>query len=262
MNKENSVESVYRSIAGYYERIFPITDEKLKFLTPLINSRSDVLDIGCNTGELLYHLAPYCNSATGIDPSEASIEIAREKQADTEAHNLNFYKCSMEDLSSVFDSSSFSHIFCLGNTLAHINNIAALNEIVNGFFHVLKPGGHLVLQLVNYNRVLGFQDYAFMPLKKDKIVFQRNYTPLSEPGKIEFHTKIRDYDTGFTSDNSCYLTTLKLPDIKRELQRNRFRNIRIFGNFQRIPWTVESGPLIVSCRKPRHISPVKQIIYC
>ncbi len=262
MRNGNSIESVYRAIAEYYEQIFPTKSDKLHFLLPLIDKNSDILDIGCNTGNLLMHLSPYCNSATGIDPSEASIEIAKENLSDLEGSNLHFISSGMEDVPYTFPPSSFSHVFCLGNTLAHIGRMEDLGTVLQGFFKVMKPGGIITIQLVNYNRVLGFQDFSFMPLKKEKLIFQRRYTLLEDKDKIGFHTKIRDFETGFTSDNDCQLTTIKISDLRHQLGIAGFRCCRFFGSFQRSSWTVESGPLILKARKPLHLATPRKRIYC
>ncbi len=50
----------------------------------------DVLDIGTGTGRLAFDVAPYARRVVGIDPSEGSVRVAREKAAERGLSNIEF----------------------------------------------------------------------------------------------------------------------------------------------------------------------------
>lgn len=48
-------------------------------------------------------------------------------------------------------NEKFHGVFCLGNTLAHVSGEIELKEVLTQFG---KKGTHLLLQTVNYDRIL------------------------------------------------------------------------------------------------------------
>jgi SAM-dependent methyltransferase len=52
----------------------------------------------------------------------------------------------------------FDAILCMGNSLPHLLTDADLDAALRGFVKLLNPGGVVILQLLNYVRVLGGQE--------------------------------------------------------------------------------------------------------
>ncbi|MDE3112851.1 MAG: class I SAM-dependent methyltransferase [Chloroflexota bacterium] len=50
----------------------------------------DVLDIGTGNGRLAFDVAPYARRVLGIDPSEDSVRVARERAAAEGLRNVEF----------------------------------------------------------------------------------------------------------------------------------------------------------------------------
>ena len=46
---------------------------------------------------------------------------------------------------------------CFGNTLVHLQSIELMGKMLKGVFAVLKPGGHFLLQILNYDFILDEQ---------------------------------------------------------------------------------------------------------
>src|SRR5881394_268170 len=73
---------VYRKYPEAYERFSAAQEFAFEELFP--SSRyvgRVVLDVGCGTGKLVGHVAPFADRVVGIDPVEAMLEIARKKYA-------------------------------------------------------------------------------------------------------------------------------------------------------------------------------------
>lgn len=101
----------------------------------------DVLDVGCGTGQFTAALAPAVTpggSVTGLDPSAPMIDYCRRRHTDD---HLRFEIGTAENLP--FDDHTFDLVV---SSLA-IHHIPADHRAtaVREMFHVLRPGGRLLL---------------------------------------------------------------------------------------------------------------------
>jgi ubiquinone biosynthesis O-methyltransferase len=124
--------------------------EKRRFETILrmVNRKSSlkILDVGCGHGELSCSMAPFAFSVTGIDLAEKDIKAATEFAQMKDKTNVSFQVCDAMNLGTTFAENSFDIIIC-SEVLEHILDLKAALE---GFIHVLKPGGQLIIS-VPYN---------------------------------------------------------------------------------------------------------------
>ena len=81
--------SLYKSIADFYDEIFPLKSARLSFVSSLLDkSALDILDIGCASGELAFALAKKGHQVVGIDLDRDMVELAREKARRSENSGL------------------------------------------------------------------------------------------------------------------------------------------------------------------------------
>lgn len=103
---------------------------------------SEVLDLGCGTGLLLYWLRRYRNiRPVGVDVSAGMVEVARSALPDIEIHcgdGLAFLRSN---------HSRFSGIFCF-HVLEHVPEEVLL-EFVEACAQALRPGGFLCCETPN-----------------------------------------------------------------------------------------------------------------
>ncbi len=101
-----------------------------------------VLDVGCGGGLLAEEFARLGCAVTGIDPSENSIEVAREHAALSEL-DIAYESGVAEDLP--FSDASFGAVYCC-DVLEHVSDVGAtIAEIAR----VLEPGGVFMYDTVN-----------------------------------------------------------------------------------------------------------------
>ncbi len=127
--------------------------EKNFFLNLVKNfkpSENNVLDLGCGIGHHLILLANWGYHGYGIDYSEESIDLAikRMKEYNLE-HLLNFSFGDMRYLQEIISDKKFDLIICLGNSFALFSQEERHN-IIKQAIASLKPGGKIVIQVVNY----------------------------------------------------------------------------------------------------------------
>ena len=130
-----------------------------------------VLDAGCATGLTTKLFAERGVEAVGLDRSERMLEVAREKFADSDLP-LSFLRGEFERLPRKLDGS-FDLVVCLANSITGVSTKTGLLNSLRSFRRVLRPGGSLVLQMLNY---LAVQDGTLMPIRateNEGIVYAR-----------------------------------------------------------------------------------------
>ena len=120
-----------------------------------------VLDAACGTGMHAIAFARQGRVAEGADLSPVMVEHAR-RNATAAGAPVTFTVAGFGGLASRLNGP-FDAVTCLGNSLPHLLDDAALAAAFSDFGRVLRPGGLLVIQNRNYDRVLR-ERTRFMPV--------------------------------------------------------------------------------------------------
>ncbi len=120
-----------------------------------------VLDAGCGTGMHVVAFARRGLRCTGADLSPAMIEQAR-RNAERAGVRVELAAAGFGELATVF-RGPFDAVTCLGNSLPHLLDDASLAACLSDFAALLRPGGILVIQNRNYDRLLRERP-RFMPV--------------------------------------------------------------------------------------------------
>ncbi|MDA3892398.1 MAG: class I SAM-dependent methyltransferase [Salinivirgaceae bacterium] len=240
--------SFYKSIANFYDYIFPLNINQVDFVLKSVPKieQAKILDIGCGTGSLTNALSEICSSVVGIDLDTEMLSIAENKKS---SENVQFIEGNMLGLSNQFENNSFDTIVCFGNTLVHLDNIQEIGSFLSQSHQILKKGGKLFIQIINYDRILN-EEINFLPtIENSKIKFTRDYVYLSEDHKINFTTELFNKQTCTQIENQQLLYPLKRQEISQLLKANGFNELHIYGSFKKEPFTFESVPLIIEAEK-------------
>lgn len=130
-----------------------------------------VLDAGCATGLSSYLLAKQGVEAVGLDCSRTMIKEARKKYS-RKYKRLSFALGRFESL-PVGYNKRFDLVVCLANAISGVGSVANLRKSLAGFYRVLRPGGHLLIQALNYGAM---KEGVLSPVRvthRNKIVYQR-----------------------------------------------------------------------------------------
>jgi SAM-dependent methyltransferase len=119
-----------------------------------------VLDAACGTGHHAILFASWGLDVAAIDESEDMINKARQLAAD-DGRNVDFRTGGFNE-AGIF-TQEFDVVTCIGNSLPHIKSEADLKQAFLSFHQVLRPGGFLVIQQRNYQRMIAREE-KFMPL--------------------------------------------------------------------------------------------------
>jgi glycine/sarcosine N-methyltransferase len=229
----------YKALAGCYDDIFEAADAEIAFLSKHAgDTDTRVLDVACGTGQhsvRLYELGYRYLEAIDLDPS--MISMAQAKTTD-----IGFRVGSMLELSRYY-SGRFGFIFCIGNSLAHLDGLHELNRFLQETYSLLSPGGSVVFQIVNYDRILSGNISSLPEIRKNGLVFHRKYE-LSDK-KVLF-TGIIDKGTE-RIEGSAELFAITYTDLTGTMKETGFSNIEAYGNFSCAVYDPDSSySLVVS----------------
>jgi glycine/sarcosine N-methyltransferase len=235
--------ALYENIAEFYDEIFPLKQTRLEFIESFLKNNTRVLDVGCATGELALALSKKGHQVEGIDLDEKMIELAREK---TKRSGLNtgFFIKDMIKIGEDFSPKSFDAVLCLGNTLVHLENPEKLKEVFMGFHMVLKSGGILMAQLVNYDRILSGGIKELPLLENENFIFRREYRYQEADHRIQFLTHLTIKKNGEVIKNSETLYPLTSRELKDALEHAGFSKFQFFGSESKIPYDKNSPALV------------------
>jgi 2-polyprenyl-3-methyl-5-hydroxy-6-metoxy-1,4-benzoquinol methylase len=163
-----SPTSFYDALAPMFD-VMTDWDARLAVEGPFLRAMLDesgartVLDAACGSGGHALALARSGYTVAGVDVSPVMVEMARRKAAES-GLDIPF---AVADLAGLADLSRarqdddsaigvqrlapYDAVLCLGNSLPHLLTHADLVQALAGMAAVLKPGGLLVLQNLNYD---------------------------------------------------------------------------------------------------------------
>jgi MPBQ/MSBQ methyltransferase len=116
-----------------------LVKKSVELLNPQPNE--SILDLACGNGWTTQFIAQHGSKTTGLDLCEQHIESARMKFG--KAGNISFIQGDATHLEDVAAANSIDKIHCL-EAAFHFGP-EGRRALLNGAFHVLKPGGTFVL---------------------------------------------------------------------------------------------------------------------
>ncbi len=238
----------YQALSRYYDELFPASPQTCDFLERFLRPGGSALDVACGTGNYACALAQRGYRVVGVDLDAEMIKRALEKVSGS---NPRFLKGDMLKVREIL-FESFDLVYCIGNSLPHLPDEEAVAWALHGFFSLTEPGGALVLQTVNFDRVFETGRTEFPPIERAGVRFERDYVPYPECGRVIFVGKITVSRGGRTRSAT---ERIKLLAVKREeltalVEAAGFRRLEVFGDFKGSPWSGASPATVISAYRP------------
>lgn len=242
----------YRRLVAWPERI----EREWPFLRAILGEQGRILDLGSGTGEHARFLASKGFEVTGIDSSPAMIEKAMDSPLPP---NLRFVLGNITEVASLAEGV-YDGAICLGNTLPHLADTAAVETLATGLRQRLRAGAPFLLQVLNYERILG-KGVRNLPLNfrgedeaGGEIVFLRLMTPLGDGRLVFTPTTLRYRPSGdppveVVSSRNVPLRAWLKPELEAILRRAGFDRIEAYGTVGTSPYAaLESTDAVLVAR--------------
>jgi SAM-dependent methyltransferase len=237
----------YRNLIAWPERLTREAPLLQRVLEGAPSRR--VLDLGCGSGEHARFLASLGYEPTGVDASSSQVAAAR--QADPDGSYVQGSLTALVDLVA----PGFGAAICVGNTLPHLTEEEGLRRCFEGLADRLLPGGVLLLQILNYDRILDRGDRTF-PLvvrpgeEGTETVFLRLMTPKAD-GRLTFTPATLRWRPGaeppleLISAEEIQLRGWRRAELESLLRHSGFDVREVLGGMAGDPWSPASQDLVL-----------------
>lgn len=229
--------SFYGQLSQYYDEIFPVGKDEMRFVRGLLSGKKRILDMGCGNGNKTAELAGDAQTV-GFDANPGMIDAANRLNA---RPNIRYMVLEMVDVGQTFPAASFDAALCLGNTLAHLTDTDALQAAFEQTRMVLEEGGEFILQILNYDRILDNNVTSLPVIDAKHVRFIRNYEWRN--GDMHFVTEL-EVKNGGTYHNDVVLQPIRKRELAEALEQAGFSRIDYFGGYLGIPYDKDSFHLI------------------
>jgi len=239
----------YDTLSTYYDKVFPLSNPCKDFIEKnLLQDKGKILDVGCSTGELDIFLGERGYKVLGIDLDEKMIQMANEK-LDGRELPVEFKVMNMEHLGANLSGSQFDGIICIGNTLVHLPGIPQIKAVLKQMVSLLAPGGVLILQIINYDRIITQKITELPPIENDDVSFIREYDYHETENKVGFKTTLTVKKTNEKFENEISLFPLRYEALKAILSELKLENLNWYGSFKGEPYEWNSYAIVVTAKK-------------
>jgi glycine/sarcosine N-methyltransferase len=191
---------------------------------------STALDAGCGTGFHSLLLAQLGVSVTALDISAEMLERLERhgREMDLDIRRVR------SDFQGIQDAAPgpFDAVFCMGNTLPHLLSETDIRVALTNFAAILRPGGILFLQILNYDRILAKRERIQSAKESNGVTYVRFYDFDDTKGLVVFNIlRLEKKDDKLTTA----LITVPLLPVKSArilgiLEDCGYQTIRTFGS--------------------------------
>jgi glycine/sarcosine N-methyltransferase len=240
----------YESISAWYDFIFPVDAQTVRFLAERARPGTRVLDLACGTGGHSLALAEQGFQLLGVDLDEAMI-----REAERKAHGALAAQFQVMDMLEIGRrlEPGFSLVFCIGNSIVHLEGEGRIARVLAAAHGLLEKGGALVVQIIHYDRILA-EGITALPTLRDEargLEFARYYDYDPAGRVVQFRTVLTVREGGGVRriENSVPLWILRREALERLCRQAGFGSLDWFGGFDGRPLSPDSLPLILAGRR-------------
>ncbi len=250
---------MYDSLSADYDRFVNWPSRlavELPFLEEKLSSAGarTVLDAACGTGRHALELAKRGFSVSASDSSAGMIAQAK-SNASAAGIGVRFEQAGFGEMRRTFGTAVFEALLCLGNSLPHIPAPDGLISTLRDFSGCLKPGGLLILQNRNFDRLLATRERWIDPQSSAadgrEWLFLRFYD-FETDGSITFNIVTLRRETSGDwnqSVSSTRLWPLVESDLTGALAAAGFEKIERYGSMRGAAFDTGTSPDLILAAK-------------
>ncbi|UCM86576.1 class I SAM-dependent DNA methyltransferase [Streptomyces marincola] len=203
-----------------------------------------VLDLCCGTGLLLRELVEYGYDVTGVDASPTALKLA-EQHLGPSAHA----RLVEAELPAIPLEEQFDAVVCSGGAFTYLPNSTVLLQSFQAAHRVLRPGGTFVFDLFSETLMRRFVEYTegaprginvesrgltfFLSCHRPAVAdaYDMTFVQFARNGATETYTRSSEVHRVHTRPRD------RAVDLAVQAG---FRQVEVFDNYQRRPWSPET----------------------
>jgi len=220
-----------------------------------------VIDVGAGSARHSVMFAEWGMAVDAVDPddsmlAQAEANTAEHAEAIAEAGGeLHLVRAGFTELASR-GLGPADALICTGNALPHVDGHAGLRATLADFAAVVRPGGAIVLHLLNHRRLMDKRPRAIPPVVRDTVqgtkVFLRviDYPAGDEFLDFDFVTLVRDPSGDWeTTHRRSLHTAIPAELLAEELRAVGFDEVQLLGGHDGHELTDADESLIAVARR-------------
>lgn len=186
MAQHSAIEGpALHGIAEFYDRLSDDYDLMTNFAKRFVHEKpffnmlvqqygiKSALDAGSGTGFHSILMGQLGVHVTAVDLSKKMLERVSSHARDA-GLDIEVIESSFIDLPDR-TKKKYDALLCLGNSLPHLLTSKDLEKSMKNFAALLNPGGILLLQMLNYDRILANKERVQSVKEQDGVTFVRFY---------------------------------------------------------------------------------------
>ncbi|GEL09081.1 class I SAM-dependent methyltransferase [Salisediminibacterium halotolerans] len=238
----------YDILSRYYDDLFGVKQGAVNRVIEAFKGQKDVnlLDAAAGSGS---EAAAFAKAGFNVSALDSNARMAKNisRKAEAQGVKIETVHAGMEEAEELWPKAVFDVIICIGNSFVHLPDKSAMIRQLKQFRELLKPGGRLLIQTVNYDRVYAenITELPEIQHAEKNLRFQRYYQ--LEGNRIRFQMRLYACDEVFEAETLLY--PLTEADLKEVLASAMFSSIDIFGDFSGQPFQIDSPSLVAELRK-------------
>lgn len=243
----------YEALSRYYDVLFPAGPAQVRFVAERVPPGGSVLDVAAGTGNLALELGRLGLKVTAIDVDPSMLERMEAKREAAGGEGFEPLLMDMRGLAGM-PESAYDLVLCVGNSLVHLDNLIEVADGVIRMYDRLKPGGTLILQTVNYDRILRDHVKELPLIEREAegvaVTFRRLYE-MEEDG-ILFTGRLSIDENGRKEEyeDAVRLLPLQSEELIQIMEQFGLPEPQLYGSFQGEPYGPGSPALVAVLRKP------------
>lgn len=217
-----------------------------------------IIDVGAGSARHATMFARWGKEVVAVDPDESMLAQARANVAEAvddigaAGGDVRVVEGVLGHL-ALLDLGPVDAVTCTGNALPHVNGRGGLREAFLDFHAVLRPGGVLVLHLLNHQRLLDDRPRTIPPVVREApggtlSVFLRviGYPEDGEHLDFDFLTLTRSPEGAWAvSERRSMHTALPIALLVSELQQAGFGDVRAYGSHDLRPLDIDADESVI-----------------
>jgi SAM-dependent methyltransferase len=162
---------------------------------------------------------------------------------------IDFINSGMTDMVCNLKTHEFDLIMCMGNTLPHLLSAKELDIMLNSCKQLLNPDGHLILNLLNYDRLLDHQERIVGITRNKDHEFIRFYD--FEKPFVDFNILEVNWSDQPVSHNlsTTRLYPYRLQELKSALDKTGFDDITVYEGLKFQEYDLNSSKSVMITAK-------------